>query len=110
LLVDLRSDTVTRPSAAMRRAIAEAEVGDAVLGDDPTVNELERFAAELLGKERALFFPSGIMANTTALMLHAAPGTEAVIDAAGISSTTRRARRPPSAACSCERWRPRAAC
>jgi threonine aldolase len=81
--VDLRSDTVTRPSAAMRRAIAEAEVGDAVLGDDPTVNELERFAAELLGKERALFFPSGIMANTTALMLHAAPGTEAVIDAGG---------------------------
>jgi threonine aldolase len=81
--VDLRSDTVTRPSAAMRRAIAEAEVGDAVLGDDPTVDELERYAAELLGAERALFFPSGIMANTTALMLHAAPGTEAVIDSLG---------------------------
>src|SRR5215218_6284581 len=51
-VVDLRSDTVTRPSPEMRRAIAEAEVGDAAFGDDPTVNELERYAAELLGKER----------------------------------------------------------
>jgi threonine aldolase len=81
--VDLRSDTVTRPSPEMRRAIAGAEVGDAVLGDDPTVAELERFAAELLGKERALFFPSGVMANTTAMLLLAPPGTEAVIDAQG---------------------------
>ncbi|MFL5386316.1 MAG: threonine aldolase family protein [Longimicrobiaceae bacterium] len=82
-VVDLRSDTVTRPTPAMRRAIAEAEVGDAVLGDDPTVNELERYAAELLGKERALFFPSGVMANTAALMTLAPPGTLAVIDATG---------------------------
>jgi threonine aldolase len=67
----------------MRRVIAEAEVGDAVLGDDPTVAELERYAAELLGKERALFFPSGIMANQTAIMLQAAPGTEVVIDSLG---------------------------
>jgi threonine aldolase len=67
----------------MRRAIAEAEVGDAVLGDDPTVAELERYAAELLGKERALFFPSGIMANQTALLVLGAPGTEAVIDSGG---------------------------
>ena len=81
--VDLRSDTVTRPSPEMRRAIAEAEVGDAVLGDDPTVAELERYAAELLGKERALFFPSGIMANQTALLVLGHPGTEAVIDAHG---------------------------
>ncbi len=81
--VDLRSDTVTQPTAAMRRAIAEAEVGDAVLGDDPTVAELERYAAELLGKEAALFFPSGIMANQTALLVLAAPGTEAVIDDGG---------------------------
>jgi threonine aldolase len=79
--VDLRSDTVTRPSAEMRRVIAEAEVGDAVLGDDPTVNELERYAAELLGKERALFFPSGIMANQAALLVQAEPGTEVVIEA-----------------------------
>lgn len=82
-VVDLRSDTVTRPTPEMRRAIADAEVGDAVLGDDPTAAELERYAAELLGKEAALFFPSGIMANTAALLVHASPGTEAVIDAGG---------------------------
>lgn len=82
-VVDLRSDTVTRPTPAMRRAIAEAEVGDAVLGDDPTAAELERYAAELLGKERALFFPSGVMANTAAILVLARPGTEAVIDAGG---------------------------
>lgn len=81
--VDLRSDTVTRPTPDMRRVIAEAEVGDAVLGDDPTVARLEHVAAELLGKERALFFPSGIMANQTALLIQAAPGSEAVIDARG---------------------------
>lgn len=82
-VVDLRSDTVTRPTAEMRRVIAEAEVGDAVLGDDPSVDALERYAADLLGKERALFFPSGIMANQTALLVLAAPGTEVVIDAGG---------------------------
>jgi threonine aldolase len=81
--VDLRSDTVTKPTPAMRRAIAEADVGDAVLGDDPTAAELERYAAEMLGKEAALFFPSGIMANQTALLVLAAPGTEAVIDDGG---------------------------
>src|SRR5687768_9193272 len=62
-VVDLRSDTVTRPSAEMRRAMAEAEVGDDVYGEDPTVNRLQRRAAELLGKEAALFVPSGTMGN-----------------------------------------------
>lgn len=82
-VVDLRSDTVTRPSPEMRRAMAEAEVGDHVLGDDPTAAELEHVAAEMLGKERALFFPSGIMGNLSALVVLGEPGTEAVIDATG---------------------------
>jgi threonine aldolase len=80
-VVDLRSDTVTRPTAAMRQAIAAAEVGDDQLGDDPTVRRLEERVADLLGKERALFFPTGIMANQTALVLHGRPGTEAVVEA-----------------------------
>lgn len=82
-VVDLRSDTVTRPTAAMRRAIAEAEVGDDVLGDDPTVQRLERAVAERLGKEAALFFPSGVMANQTAVMVLSRPGTEVIIEADG---------------------------
>lgn len=80
-IVDLRSDTVTRPSPAMRRAIAEAEVGDDVLGDDPTVDRLQVRLAELLGKEAALFFPSGTQANQTALLLHTEPGGEAICEA-----------------------------
>lgn len=82
-IVDLRSDTVTRPVPGMREAIARAEVGDHVLGDDPTAAELERYAAELLGKEGALFFPSGSMANTAAVLLQARPGTQALIDVGG---------------------------
>lgn len=80
--IDLRSDTVTRPTPAMRRAMAEAEVGDDVLDGDPTVRRLEERVAALLGKERALFFPTGSMANQTAVMLHAPSGTEALCDAA----------------------------
>jgi threonine aldolase len=68
--VDLRSDTVTRPSAAMRRAMAEAEVGDDWFGDDPTVNRLQERAAEVVGKEAALFVPTGTMANQIGLRLH----------------------------------------
>jgi len=76
--IDLRSDTVTRPSREMRRAMAEAEVGDDVFGDDPTVNALEARAAELLGKEAGLFVPSGAMANLVAQMAHLARGQEAI--------------------------------
>lgn len=82
-MIDLRSDTVTRPTPAMRRAISEAEVGDDALGDDPTVGRLERRVAELLGKEASLFFPSGIMANQVALQLNAERGTEVIIEARG---------------------------
>jgi threonine aldolase len=81
LTVDLRSDTVTRPTPAMRDAIARAEVGDDALGEDPTVRALEARVAELLGKESALFFPSGIMANETALLVLGRRGTEAVVEA-----------------------------
>ncbi len=79
--VDLRSDTVTRPSPGMRRAMAEAVVDDDVLGKDPTVDQLERRVAKLLGKESALFFPSGTQANQAAVLLHTRPGSEAVCEA-----------------------------
>ena len=79
--VDLRSDTVTRPSAAMRAAMAEAEVGDDVYGEDGTVNALQAEAAELLGFEAALFVPSGMMGNLIAVQLHAPRGTEAIVEA-----------------------------
>lgn len=74
--VDLRSDTVTRPDPAMRRAMALAEVGDDVYGEDPTVRRLEEEAAERVGFEAALFVPSGTMGNQIAMRLHAAPGAE----------------------------------
>jgi threonine aldolase len=80
-LIDLRSDTVTKPTAAMRRAMAEAEVGDDVYGEDPTVNRLEQRAAEILGKEAALFVPSGTMGNTIAIKLHTSHGEEVICDA-----------------------------
>jgi threonine aldolase len=77
-LIDLRSDTVTRPTEAMRRAMATAEVGDDVLGDDPTVAALEARAAELLGKEAGLFVASGTMGNLVALLAHLPRGHEAI--------------------------------
>ena len=79
--IDMRSDTVTKPTAAMRRAMAEAEVGDDVLDGDPTVRRLEQRVAELLAKDAALFFPSGTMANQTAVWLLSRPGTEILVDA-----------------------------
>ncbi len=80
-IVDLRSDTVTRPSPGMRQAIAEAVVGDDVLGDDPTVKVLQQRTAQLLGKEAALFFPSGTQANQVGILLNSKPGTEAICEA-----------------------------
>jgi len=77
--LDLRSDTVTRPTPAMRKAMYEAEVGDDVLQEDPTVNTLEREAAERLGKEAALFVPSGTFGNQLALFTHCPRGSEVVL-------------------------------
>jgi len=77
--VDLRSDTVTRPTAAMRLAIANAEVGDDVYGEDPTVRKLEDSVAELIGSEAALFVPTGTMANQIALRAQTKPGDEVII-------------------------------
>jgi threonine aldolase len=79
--IDLRSDTVTRPSAAMRRVMAEAEVGDDVLDGDPTTRRLEERVAELVGKEAALFFPSGTQANQSGIWLDTRPGTELLLEA-----------------------------
>jgi threonine aldolase len=78
--IDLRSDTVTQPTPAMRRAMAAAEVGDDVLGADPTAARLEARIAELLGKEAALFMPSGTMSNQVAVRLHCRPGDELLCD------------------------------
>src|SRR5512135_1528828 len=79
-MIDLRSDTVTQPTAAMRRAMAEAAVGDDVYGEDPTVNRLQEAAAALLGFEAALFFPSGTMANATAIRVLTTPGQEILVE------------------------------
>jgi len=78
-IVDLRSDTVTQPTPAMREAMARAEVGDDLLGDDPTVKRLEAMAAERIGKEAALFVPSGTMANLVSLLSHCQRGDEAIV-------------------------------
>src|SRR5215211_2121426 len=77
--IDLRSDTVTKPTPEMREAMAEAEVGDDVYRDDPTVNRLEELAAEMLGKEAALFVPSGTMGNLIALLVHCQRGHEVIV-------------------------------
>ncbi len=79
--IDLRSDTVTKPTPAMRKAMAEAEVGDDVFGEDPTVNALQEKVAKLLGKEGALFVPSGTMANQLSIKSHTQPGDEVIIEA-----------------------------
>jgi threonine aldolase len=78
-IVDLRSDTVTRPTPEMRQAMANAEVGDDVYGDDPTVNRLQEMGAGLMGKEAALFVPSGTMGNLAAILSHCGRGDEVII-------------------------------
>lgn len=79
-MIDLRSDTVTKPTPEMRRAMAEAEVGDDVYGEDPTVNRLQDFAAALLGFEAALFVPSGVMGNEIAIRLLTEPGQDLLVE------------------------------
>jgi threonine aldolase len=81
--IDLRSDTVTKPTPEMRRAMAEAEVGDDVYGEDPTINRLEQRAAEIFGREAAIFVPSGSMGNTIAIKIHTRPGQEVICDERG---------------------------
>jgi threonine aldolase len=80
-MIDLRSDTVTKPTPAMRAAMAAAEVGDDVYGEDPTINRLEARAAEIFGREAALFVPSGTMGNQTAIRLHTQHGQEVICEA-----------------------------
>lgn len=80
-MIDLRSDTVTKPTEMMRRAMMEADVGDDVYGEDPTVNRLEEKAAELLGKEAALFVTSGTQGNQIAVLTHCRPGQEVIMEA-----------------------------
>ena len=78
-MIDLRSDTVTKPTAEMRDAMARAEVGDDVYGEDPTVNKLEALAAEMMGKEAGLFIPSGTMGNLIAVLTHCQRGDEIIL-------------------------------
>lgn len=82
-MIDLRSDTVTKPTPAMRQAMAEAEVGDDVYGEDPTVRRLEELAAEIFKREAALFVPTGSMGNQIAVHLWTKPGSEVIIEARG---------------------------
>ena len=80
-MIDLRSDTVTQPTPAMRQAMAAAEVGDDVYGEDPTVNRLEQEAAAIFGREAAIFVPTGTMGNQIAIRLHTEHGQEVICEA-----------------------------
>ncbi|VFS58192.1 Low specificity L-threonine aldolase [Kluyvera cryocrescens] len=82
-MIDLRSDTVTRPTRAMLDEMVAAPVGDDVYGDDPTVNALQQYAAELAGKEAALFLPTGTQANLVALLSHCERGEEYIVGQGG---------------------------
>ena len=80
MIIDLRSDTVTKPTPAMLDAMASAPLGDDVFGEDPSINELETLAASMFGKEKALFCPSGTMTNQIAIKCHTQPGDEVICD------------------------------
>src|SRR2546423_15693704 len=82
-VIDLRSDTVTKPSPEMRRAMSEAEVGDDVFIEDPTINRLQERAAQIFGREAGLFVPSGTMGNLTCIVAHTRPGQEVICEEAG---------------------------
>ena len=109
-IADFRSDTVTRPTDEMRKAMAEAEVGDDVYSDDPTANALEEEAAAVVGKEAAVFVPTGTMGNQLAIMLQTRPGDEVLSDP-GIHSRNveRGAASALSGVCISHRRRPRRA-
>jgi len=100
MIIDLRSDTFTKPSEAMRKAMASAEVGDDVFGEDPTVNRLQQKVASMLGKEAGLFVASGTMGNQVAINAHTQPGDEVILfsyvlcRALGVSSHLPRSRQP----------------
>ena len=93
--IDLRSDTVTKPTPEMREAMARAEVGDDVYGDDPTVNLLQEIAAEMTGKEAGLFVPSGTMGNLAAILTHCQRGDEVILGQKIIRSSMKREASPP---------------
>ena len=80
MIIDLRSDTVTKPTPAMLKAMVSAKVGDDVFGEDPTINELERLSADMFGMEAGLFCPSGTMTNQIAIKCHTQPGDEVICD------------------------------
>ncbi len=80
-MIDLRSDTITKPTEAMRKAMAVAEVGDDVYGEDPSINHLQELSAQMMGKEASLFVPSGTMGNQLAVLAHTRPGTEIILEA-----------------------------
>ena len=99
LPIDLRSDTVTKPTPAMRKAMAEAEVGDDVYREDPTVRRLEERAAVLLGKEAALFVPTGTMGNQIAVKVWTRPGQEVVLGSVVEARSKRAASRAKASMC-----------
>src|SRR5262249_56005105 len=97
-IIDMRSDTVTKPTAGMRRAMAEAEVGDDMSGEDPTVNRLEAMMAELLGKEAAVFACSGTQSNQMGVRTHCQPGDELLIESTGHIANFEQTAPPPLSA------------